>query len=65
LRALSGLSRASRDLEALAEAEELSVRQVACLWELSAELAHGLRRLSYVARLQGLSPEAISKAKQE
>jgi hypothetical protein len=64
LRAVSGLSRASRDLDTLGEAGDLSAHAKTCVWELSVDVANGVRRLAYVARISGVSPGAIEKAKQ-
>jgi hypothetical protein len=63
LRALSGLSRAERDLEALGEAQGLTAHLECCLRELTADTAYGVRRLANMALLAGLTPRAIEKAK--
>ena len=61
LRALSALARASRDLDALVETAHGHLHSV--LLELSADAAFSLRRLTNVAKLQGVPPEAIESAK--
>ena len=61
LRALSGISRASRDVDALAEALEGHNGSIA--QEMGAELAFLTRRAAILAKLMGMDPRAIEHAK--
>lgn len=61
LRALSGISRASRDMDALAEA--LAGHNGSIALEMGAELAYLTRRSALLAKLLGVDPRAIEHAK--
>jgi len=62
LRAISGVSRAARDADALAESLTGHLGSVA--WEVATDLSYNLRRLMGLARRAGASDRAIESARE-